>query len=90
MNLIRIGVAKALAPSVLSTSKNKINWEIKKKSQLKPLYEKVLRFLKGTDHGEYLAMKEIFGEEVSIRTALKGEMKVPGFVTNEQKAAVAE
>ena len=90
VNLIRIRVAKALSPSVLKVAKLKINWEMKSLAELKPLYDKIMGFLKKTEHGEYLAMKELFGEEVAIRVAMKGEMKVPAFVTNHQKSAVQE
>ena len=41
-----------------------------------------------TEHGEYLAMKELFGGTVALRVAMKGDMKVPGFVTTQQKRDV--
>jgi hypothetical protein len=72
----------------LRAAKYKRNFEMKSLAELKPLYDKVMEFLTKTEHGEYLAMRELFGEEVAIRVAMKGEMKVPVFVTNQQKAAV--
>jgi hypothetical protein len=90
VNLIRIGVAKALAPTVLRVAKYRINWEMKSLAELRPLYDRVIGFLTGNDHGEYLAMKEIFGEEVAIRTAVRGEMKLPAFISNEQRRAIQE
>ena len=61
-------------------------------ADLKPLYDKVMSLLRHeqTEHGEYLAMKELFGEEVALRAAMKGDMKVPGFVTNQQKRNVGQ
>jgi hypothetical protein len=79
-----------LSPGVLKAAKYKINWEMKTLQQLKPLYDKVMVFLQKTEHGEYLAFRELFGEEVAIRVAMKGEMKLPAFVTNAQKSALQE
>ena len=83
-------VARALAPTVLRVAKHKSNWEMKTLAELKPLYDKVMCFLKTTKHGEYLAMRELFGEVVALRVAMRGEMKVPSFVTSEQKREILE
>lgn len=90
MNLIRIRVAKALEPSVLRLAKYKINWDMKSLADLEPLYQKVMGFLKKTEYGEYLAMKTLFGEQVATRVAMRGQMKVPPFVTSQQKASAQE
>jgi hypothetical protein len=83
-------MAKCSSVGFLRTAKNKINWEMKSLSELKPLYDKVMGFLRGQEYGEYLAMKEIFGETTAIRVGMKGEMKLPSFVTSEQKRAVLQ
>ena len=92
INFIRIRVAKCLSSTVMQVSKYKSNWEMKSLAELKPLYDKVMGFLRHqhTEHGEYLAMKELFGNEVALRVAMKGDMKVPGFVTTQQKRDVGQ
>jgi hypothetical protein len=75
---------------VLTTAKHKINWEMRTLAELKPLYEKVMGFLKTTKHGEFLAMRELFGEVAAVRVAMKGDMKVPGYITSAQKKAIIE
>jgi hypothetical protein len=83
-------VAKCSSSGFLRTAKLKVNWEMKSLSELKPLYDKVMGFLLNSEYGEYLAMKEIFGEAMAIRVAMKGDMKLPAFVTSEQKRTVIQ
>jgi hypothetical protein len=35
-------------------------------------------------------MREVFGEVVAIRAGLKGQLKIPGFISNEKRRAVQE
>jgi hypothetical protein len=35
-------------------------------------------------------MKTLFGEQVATRVAMRGQMKVPPFVTSQQKASAQE
>ena len=88
MNLVRMGLGVCLTPGCVKRAKYGVNWRMKSLAELKPLYEKVKKYLLGTEYGEFLAMKEIFGEDVAIRVAMNGEMKVPGFITRERQVAV--
>jgi hypothetical protein len=63
---------------------------MKKIEDLKLLYDKVMVFLTNTEYGEYLAMKELFGELVATRVAMRGEMRVPPFINNQQKMEAEE
>ena len=83
-----MGLAKCSSTGFLTRAKYGKNWGMKSLAELKPLYDKILEFLMHTEFGEFLAMKEFFGEDVAIRVALKGEMKVPGFVTRAKRKAV--
>lgn len=85
INMVRMGLAKCLKPGLIRTPNYGSNWEMKTLDELRPLYNKVIGFLKTTKHGEYLAFKEVFGEEAAIRVAMNGDMEVPAFVTAEQK-----
>jgi hypothetical protein len=66
VTLIRIGVAMANKDSVFGPSKYQGNWAMKSLTDLIPLYNKVMHLLTKEDHGEYLAMRELFEEEVAI------------------------
>jgi hypothetical protein len=84
-----LGLAKCLKNGLLRTPNYGSNWEMKTLEELHPIYDKVMGLLKGAKHGEYLAFKEVFGEQVAIQVALNGDMDVPAFVTPEQKSEVA-
>lgn len=88
LNLVRMGLAMCTSSGFVRRAKYGLNWRMKSLAELKPLYEKVMRFLLQTEYGEYLAMKEIFGEDVAIRVAMNGEMKVPAFITRERQQAI--
>jgi hypothetical protein len=89
INLVRIGVATC-ERGIIGPAKYKNNWQMKTRADLWPLYTKIMGYLKKTEFGEYLAMKEIFGEKVVIRAGLRGELQLPGFVTHEQRRAAQE
>jgi hypothetical protein len=88
VNLVRMGLAICTTSGFLRRAKYDVNWRMKSLVELKPLYEKVSQYLSGTEYGEFLAMKEIFGEDVAIRVAMNGEMKVPAFITRERQHAI--
>ena len=90
INMVRLGLGKCLRHGLLRTPSYGSNWEMKSLDELKPIYQKVMGHLKTGKHGEYLAFREVFGEEVAIRVGLDGEMELPAFVTAEQKKAVAK
>ena len=83
-----MGLAKCSSTGFLTRARYGKNWQMKSLAELKPLYEKILQLLLEKEFGEFLAMKELFGEDVAIRVAMKGEMKVPPFVTRERQRAV--
>jgi hypothetical protein len=88
LNLVRMGLAMCTSSGFVRRAKYGVNWRMKSLAELKPLYEKVLQYLLGTEYGEFLAMKEIFGEDVAIRVAMNGEMKVPAFITRERQHGI--
>lgn len=88
-NMVRIGLAKCLKDGLLRTPNYGSNWEMKSLDELRPLYDKVMVLLKSGKHGEYLAVKEVVGEQIAIRAAMNGEMEMPLFVTAEQKKEVS-
>ncbi|KIL64797.1 hypothetical protein M378DRAFT_178583 [Amanita muscaria Koide BX008] len=94
VNLIRIGIAKAIgtSDSCLQSAKFRKNWDIKTMAELKPLYEKVIGYLTSPTEqfGEYLAMSTVFGEKVAIRAAMRGEMKMPDFITHKEIKVVQD
>jgi len=85
---VRMGLATCSSSGFVRRAKYGMNWQMKSLAELKPLYEKVLQYLLRTEYGEFLAMKEIFGEDIAIRVAMNGEMKVPGFITRERQHAI--
>ena len=89
VNMVRLGLATCEV-GIMGPAKYKKNWEMKSIAEIKPLYERIMEYLKKRDFGEYLAMRELFGEEVAIRAGLRGQVKLPGFVSNEQRKAVRE
>jgi len=84
VNLVRMGLAICSSNGFVRRAKFGSNWRMKSLAELKPLYEKVMEYLLRTEYGEFLVMKEIFGEDVAIRVAMNGEMKVPAFITRER------
>jgi hypothetical protein len=87
--MVRMGLAKCLKDGLIRTPNYGSNWEMKPLDELHPLYEKVMKLFKTGKHGEYQAVKEVFGEQVAIRVAMNGDMDMPPFVTAEQKNEVA-
>ena len=75
LNLIRIGIAKATAPGVVLSPKYESNWELEDSRDLKELYRKIMGHLESGDYGTYLAVREIFGEDVANAASLNGQFK---------------
>ncbi|KAM6489211.1 hypothetical protein JOM56_015381 [Amanita muscaria] len=85
INLVHIGLATCERGCLAGPAKYKNNWQMKTLAELRPLYTKVMDFLKKTEGGEYYAMREIFGEAIAIQVGMKKQYKLPGFVSNDQK-----
>jgi hypothetical protein len=80
-----MGVAKCSSAGFLRTTKYGNNWQMKSLAELKPMYETIMEFLKNTEYGEFLALKELFGEDVAIWVAMNGGIKVPAFISKKRQ-----
>lgn len=58
-NLIRIGVAKALKPGVLTVAKHGIAWEMLPDEKLKAYYARLMERLSQKPFGEYFVIQEV-------------------------------
>jgi hypothetical protein len=72
-----MGLGKVFTPGFLGRPKYKINWDMYSLQELKPTYVKVMALLHQNPHGEYLALQALFGKEMAMRVAKRGEVLAP-------------
>jgi len=77
INYIRLGVGRALSAGVMQSAKYGITWEMLSLRELKPLYLKLRAFLKEKPYGEFHAVSAVFGEDIAIYIAKKGDIFAP-------------
>jgi hypothetical protein len=74
-----MGLGKVFTPGFLGCPKFKINWDMYSFQELKPTlaYDKVMELLHQNPNGEYLALQALFGKEMAMRVANRGEVLAP-------------
>ena len=78
ISLIQMGLAQGMTAGVINLAKFKSNWDMLPDRVIKPLYDKVMGHLtERRPYGEYLAMREIFGDQVAMEVARRGEIMAP-------------
>ena len=78
-----MGLAQGTTAGVINLAKFKSNWDMLPDRVVKPLYNKVLGHLtERRPYGEYLAMREIFRDQVAMEVARHGEIMAPPRATS--------
>jgi hypothetical protein len=76
VTLIRIGLAEALTGGFISVAKLNVNWRMKTNTELKSLYDKVIKHLT-KEHGVFFVLEEVFGEEAPRLAITQGHCRAP-------------
>jgi hypothetical protein len=78
VNMIRTGLARATTTGVLKLGRLTLNFHMLTDREVKPLYDKVMGFLlTHRPYGEYLAIREIFGQDIATFVAKRGDVIPP-------------
>jgi hypothetical protein len=72
-----MGLAIAITPGVLQTSRFRTNWQFKSHQELKSMYEKFMGWLTREEFGEYMVFHSLFGEKIARRLAQEQHFNVP-------------
>jgi hypothetical protein len=73
LNLVRMGIAVATGPMVLTRPVYKSNWQLRQDAELQAYLYEVFDMLENRVHGPYQAFARIFGTEAANRMANLGE-----------------
>lgn len=77
VNLVRIGVAKALKDSVVSRPRFIKNWTMEEDDVLEELWKDIKSCLGSENFGVYYAFRRVFGESVTRVVGERGQFPVP-------------
>lgn len=86
-----MGLARAKSTTLIGRAAWKSNWEWYSDKEVKPLYDRVMdHLLNRHPYGEYLALEEIFGQEVAMRLGEGGEVIMPPHRVNTKRKATED
>jgi hypothetical protein len=80
-----MGLGQAKTPGFIVRAKYKSNWDLYSMGELKKMYQTIMDCLHQKPFGEYRAMNTIFGEDVALRAAERGDVIAPASATGGKR-----
>jgi hypothetical protein len=77
INFIRVGIAKALAHSVLTRPKFTANWDVESPEVLEGLWKDIKSCLASERFGDFYAFRRVLGESAARHAGGQGHFDIP-------------